>query len=202
MLPGDPWKTRGFDFVVRCRQRLLDEDPDSFKVLRRLGFRPYTLKRCFLGINPVEAVHSRARWGLEPDEKALSQGLDPDALILPPGLVIPRFIGADLVEIRILTDDWAGNIAGAQTAHLVPGSEEGALARALQLKKPILVLPDALQARLVEQEADDMVGVLAMATPGDTLDDDTAALVPEATHVYVAHPEAWPVDLDPWSRSA
>lgn len=198
-VPGDPWKTRGFDFVVRCRQRLIDEDPDAFKTMRRLGFRPYTLKRSFLGINPVEAVHSRAQWGLEPDEKAKAEGRDPDELIIPAGLVIPRFQQADLMDICLLPGEWAGKIGSPEPWHRVDGSEEGALACAVQPHKPVLILPDALQARLVEQEADDMVGVLAMKTPGDTLDDDTAAMVPEASHVYVAHPEDKPLDLDPWT---
>ncbi len=75
----------------------LIKDPEMMSAFRGLGFRPYTLKRSWVGINPEEARLERKTWGLTQPGK----GPDPDVLIIPAGLVIPRFNGAALEHITV-----------------------------------------------------------------------------------------------------
>lgn len=121
--PKNLWHEQGMRFVEKCRDQL-ENDPELFAVLSGLGVRRYTIKRSWLGINLEATRHSREAWGLKPDEKS---GENPDDLVIPPGLIIPRFDGPtlDKIIVRPMADDSLPNPPPQRDGRPSPQAGEG-----------------------------------------------------------------------------
>ena len=190
---GDPWRARGFAFAVEAL-RTLEQSPAVQAQLRALGLKDATFQRAWLGWNPEARTWPRQAWGLAPDP-----GGEP--LRVPPGLVLPRFRGKELVALRILqAGDWAA----------FPGWEplllEGSIADPLFLPAPfqdgpvpVLRVATEPEALLLDQFLSDRCSILVRAAPGEALAGAAAQALREAPCVLAILPaDAEKADQEPW----
>lgn len=209
--PGDPWHESGMRFLEECRDRLA-KDPEIVSAFRALNFRPYTLKRSWMGVTKEETRFDRTAWGL----KVPGKGAYPDSLVLPPGLVIPRFNGAALehITIRPLPDVHAATLtAAALSAALmstgsdtfVEGSKETAIALGCAEGKPFIIVANDAEAVLLHQELGDFCAVAAMGDPSAKPWKEAAEAIKKAPQMLVVSypdPSGRTVDADmaPWKK--
>jgi uncharacterized protein YjbI with pentapeptide repeats len=172
----NPWVKNGFNFVYECKERL-KEDQESLGEFRGYGFRPYTLERGWIGINPEPATFRRSAWGLKPLDDASA----PDDMVVPAGLVLPLFDGPTLKAIVVRT----GEKFDHDSDVLIDGSEPLVLTRNIQPGKPVAVVREHLEARLLEQEADGLAGVAAMKHPGEKLEPEILKAMQSAPQLLV-----------------
>jgi uncharacterized protein YjbI with pentapeptide repeats len=209
--PKNLWHEEGIRFVEKCRKSL-EEDPEFLAALRGLGFRQYTIHRSWLGKNGDERHFSRKGWGLEP---ARDNPENPDNLLIPPGLLIPRFNGPtlDKIKVRPVMDEGtaaAGKAVGKGLVinnsrdSLVDGSQESAMSFASGEGKPFIRVADELEAILLHQEIGDFCAVIAMKDPTTKPDDETAGFLKKAPQfLVVAYPQSSvPEDknIEPWRK--
>ncbi len=191
--PVNPWHDNGFPFVVQCRKALA-RDAAAMAGLNGLGLSRRTVQRAWLGINPeAQESEDRTAWGLDPKQD--DQGR-PVPLVLPPGLVMPRFDGPVLnrILIRSQRDD------RTEPEALIEGSDETPLflpaAGLMDLpgapaapNAPCVRVADELQALLVEQEAGDLCSVIALDAPDRQPGKDAADALAAAPVLLVLLPE-------------
>lgn len=208
---ADPWFESGMRFLEECRERLM-KDPEAMSAFRGLGFRPYTLKRSWLGINPEEARFERKAWGLtKPGE-----GPDPDALIIPAGLVIPRFNGAALehITVRPLPEGHGvltpailmGPLMDTASDTFVEGSRGTAMVLAPVIGKPFVCVANDMEAILLHQELGDFCAICAMKDPSVKPAKDAADAVKKAPQFLVvfypgASGKGKGPDMAPWKKA-
>ncbi|MEI6314746.1 MAG: DUF2169 domain-containing protein, partial [Syntrophus sp. (in: bacteria)] len=182
----NPWHDRGFPLIVQCR-RNLEADRDAQRALHALGIEKDTIKRAWLGINPAEIKDSRAIWGLKP-----SPDIPKDDLVIPAGLVMPRFNEAVLNRILIFPGyqqkdgGWQkdGDLAGCE---LVDGSDKTPLLFIAEDGAPVVVVSDELQALLLEQEIGDACSVIVLARPDEKPSKDGDAQIKKTTQAGATH---------------
>ncbi|MDD3846835.1 MAG: DUF2169 domain-containing protein [Syntrophorhabdaceae bacterium] len=209
--PGDPWQEQGMRFIEECRDRLT-QDPEIMSAFRGLGLRPYTLKRSWIGINREEVRLDRSTWGLKPPDKKAD---DPEALIVPAGLVIPRFEGAKLQRIALrpvldntgafpVPKDLPGATLDGGKDVPVEGSEDFVMALGSGEKKPFVRVADELEAILLHQELGDFCAVVAMKDPSAKLDKDTGGALQTAPQfLVVSYPDTSgraATDISEWRK--
>jgi len=207
---ADPWYESGMRFLEACRGRLI-EDPEMMSAFRGLGFRPYTLKRSWIGINREEARFARKAWGLTKPGK----GPDPDSLVIPAGLVIPRFSGAALEHITVrplppgpgipTPAALMGALMDTASDAFVEGSKETALVLAPAEGKPFVCVENDMEAILLNQELGDFCSVSAMKDPSVKPPKDAADAVKKAPQFLVVSYPDRPVkdgipDVAPWKK--
>jgi uncharacterized protein YjbI with pentapeptide repeats len=185
------WSDASLRFADGCRDRLL-ADAERIGELRRLGLRAFAVERGWFGINPEEARFPAADWGLDPDD------VEDGEIVVPPGFIIPHFLEAECFALRVrplpedrpfldaVLDDSADTLVlgSRDGAHLIGGHEE---------EQPVVIVADDLQARLVQQEAADLVHVAVLRDPALAADD---ARIAQAPLVLVAL--GTDVSADPW----
>ncbi|MCX5830214.1 MAG: DUF2169 domain-containing protein [Deltaproteobacteria bacterium] len=195
----NPWHDRGFPLVVQCR-RNLEADRVALNSLHALGIEKDTIKRAWLGINPGEIKDSRAIWGLKPSPDApkgialKGDAASGDELVIPAGLVMPRFNEAVLNRILILPGNqqedggWQkdGDLAGCE---LVDGSDKTPLLFIAEDSAPVIAVTDELQALLLEQEIGDACSVIVLARPDEKPSKDGDAQIKGAEAFLVVMPE-------------
>ncbi len=198
--PQDPWQEQGLAFAVACRKRLLGldeapQDPEGGRVLARLlslGLSRATVKRHWLGWNPVAREYLPQAWGLPATEALLA---------LPPGLVLPRFLGARLTELRIRALPPSGGVAGRDQDFLVPGAVAEPLfvpaLTALGEAAPLLLVGDELELLLLEQEVGDLCSLLVLPGPEVTPGGEAVAALKASCRVLLVLGEQSARDFDP-----
>lgn len=172
----------------------LRRTPDAMAALAKLGLRPVGRDMALLGllIEPVAFIASD--WGMDP------AALPPDSLsALPPGLVMPRWKGADIVGLVIRT----GAYTDPATDVIVPGSQLPPLVLGPAPGKCVLRVADPLEAAIVWQDAGDHVGVIALEDPGVDPGEDGGKAIGEAPQflvtLYRADEAMRGSELAPWT---
>lgn len=208
--PGDPWRLSGMRFVEACRDRL-QEDPELLGAIRGMGIRPYTVKRSWVGINPRELRFDRKDWGL----KELQKDGVPEPLVIPAGLVIPRFKGVDLETITIRPIFEKGvmlsgkqlvtGLADGGRDTIVAGSSGTAMALSVTQGKPFVCVADDLEALFLRQELGDFCAIIAMKPPFAELDKDTGKELKDAPQFLVTvYPDKLDkprdLEMEPWEK--
>ncbi|NDY56678.1 hypothetical protein G3N56_07965 [Desulfovibrio sulfodismutans] len=132
-MPNETWRAKATAFVTHAAERL-QSSPDVLAQLAAWGITADTAKKCRIGWNQQDKYPPRSAWGL-PKE------LKPDGterkIWLPEGLVLPFFVGGEVVKIKIrrphpelgpesLRDKkyWEVNPGGAQGLYFVYGRPE------------------------------------------------------------------------------
>lgn len=191
---GNPFHDAGLPFAVACR-RALQRDTAAKAALHKLGLPDAVIKRAWLGINPEERREDALPWGRpkKPD------GSPPDPLVLPAGLVFPRFDGATLNRLSIRPGAAAGDFVTPDADVLVPGSDKTPLALPPgEAGGHWVRVSDELQALFLEEEIGDACGVVALAEPDTAPDPDTAKAMAE-TVLAVILPEGTPLAGEAWT---
>ena len=172
-------KARTFlEFAVRT-MRMDTAGARARRFLRRRGLADQTIDDAGLGWNPVDLYHDRASWGLPPEMKDNGRL---KRLWLPAGLVIPC-IGESgrVIRLRIRRAD-PGD--GARYV-LVPGSSISPMAWALE-KNVIAIMESELDGMLVNQEAGDLLGVIALGSVSSRPDAPTHEALTRASLILVS----------------
>ncbi len=184
---GNPWHDSGFPLVVDWR-RALESNYQLQDKLRALGLSDKTVRQAWMGINTEERREDPVRWGLA---KPAKEGTaPPPEMIIPAGLVMPRFDGPILnrILIRKLDSDHI-DIVRVQE-ELVSGSAEVPLS--LPPSEPggyYVRVADELQALFMEEEIGDACGVVALEEPGQTPDDETTDAITNKEIFLLIMPE-------------
>jgi len=142
------WSDYAFDFVSQSVKNL-EKEPDALHKLRHLGLAKRTIKRSWVGFNPIAKVLKAKEWKLEAQEE----------IELPIGFVTTRFEEATLKSLKI--DDKL--ILGSDEVYELFLSEEN-------YNFPLFYLKDDLEAHLCDQEAFDICNTLVcsdITTVGD-----------------------------------
>lgn len=209
--PVDPWQESGMRFLEDCRDTLMN-DPGLMTAFRGLGFRAYTLKRSWIGMAKDEARFDRAAWGL----KTPGKGADPDALVIPAGLVIPRFNGASLEHVTVRP------LPAGQNVHMTPaalldalmsieadtpieGSKGTAMALGEAEGKPFIRVANDMEAVLLHQELGNFCAVVAMKDASAKPCKEAAGAIKKAPQFLVVYPAGTMMDkigadIDPWNK--
>jgi len=184
----NPWHDHGFPFVVRCRKNL-EADRKAQDMLCELGFEKRTVRRVWLGINPEDETRDPKDWGLEPGSDDQGQ---PKPFVLPRGLVMPSFNEAVLNRILIRPGDYSGGdrdvvIEGSDmNPRFLPAAGlSGLPGLPARENAPCIQVTDELQALYLEQEVGDFCSVIALKTPGEKPDAETAKAVEAASTFLV-----------------
>ena len=194
-LTGNPFHDAGFPFVVACR-RVLEGDAEARDALRRLGLPDSVVRRAWLGLNPEEKRDAGQVWGHAPGP----DGRPAAPVVLPAGLVFPRFDGAVLNRICIRPGAAQGDYttpdgdvripdSDATPLALPPGEAGGNWVRA----------SDELQALFLEEEIGDACGVIALADPGVAPGPDAAKSVAAAEVLAVILAEGTSLTGQEWT---
>ncbi len=187
----NPWHDRGFPLVIQWR-RNLEADEGAQAALHQLGIERDTIKRAWLGINPAELTESKTAWGLAPPQNAPNadpkgDGSGDNALVIPAGLVLPRFDGPVLNRVLILPVGWSdGSVAGW---NLIEGSEVTPFFLMAEEAAPVIAVADELQALLAEQEIGDACSIIVLAAPDEKPSKEADAQIKGAEDFLVVMPE-------------
>jgi uncharacterized protein YjbI with pentapeptide repeats len=194
----NPWHDRGFPLVMKWRKNL-EQDREAQNTLYKLGFNRRTIKHAWFGINHEEQAEDAKAWGLEPETNDQRQ---PEALIIPPGLVMPRFDEATLSRVLIRPGDYADSTRDV----LIEGSDEKPLFLPSVDPEgaPVIRVADELEARLMEQEIGDACSIVVLDNPEEKPDKDAAKNIEDAPVFLIVLPEKTAEsekDWEPWGKA-
>ncbi len=194
---GVPFHDAGFPFVVACR-RNLEASPEAREKLRRLGITDPLARRAWLGLNPEDKREPGEAWGLPkaPD------GAPAPSVLLPAGLVFPRFKGPSLTRLLIRPAAAQGDFIAYEGDLQVPGSDQSLL----YLPPPDPGAPDGncvqtadeLQALFLEEEIGDACGVCVLPDPKAKPGPEAAKALANATALAVILPQGTSLSGELW----
>jgi DNA primase len=193
--PSRPWRDKAAAFVDWCHSHLMYIPPtnrvrpatpgamECRTWLEARGINDMEMKHFRLGFNPGEngadIFRPRQTWGLEPDIKPNGQ---PKRLWFPIGLVIPLYFEDQVLRIRIRRPH-----ADDPRYYIIPGSDM----RCLMKKYPYgrfayIIVESELDAILIDNQASDMTGVIALGNASRKPDVVTWAALSTASSILVA----------------
>lgn len=184
--PSGDWQVRGFTIMFECQQALWDPGgARALAWLRGRGLAEETILRARLGYNAEDRYEARPLWGLPadaPDQKA------PKRLWLPRGIVIPWAIDEQLWRLNIRRPLSARQIAGGLPKYIAVAGGSNALynAAAVRPGRAVVLLEGELDARIVEQEAGDLVAAVATGSTAGARRIPWLAVLAQAAAVLVA----------------
>jgi len=149
------WLEKAAKLVDWAHGLLLENDNIRRWLLKR-GIKKKTIIKFKLGWNPgrdgKDLFRPRESWGLETILKTNKQK---KKLWIPSGLVIPKLTGDTVERIRIRRPE------GEPRYYIIPGSSMTTLALHADARA-VVVVESELDAMLLDQEAEDLAGVVAL----------------------------------------
>ena len=158
--PSRKWQDKAQAFVSWAHDHLLS-NPSKLKWLSARGIRKKTVERFRLGWNPgrdgKDLWRPRELWGLETITKNNGRK---KRLWLPCGLLIPYFLKDELRRIRIRRPG-----KHEPRYYVIPGSAMDMMVFRAG-SRAFVVIEAELDAMLIDQEAGDLCGTLALGSAG------------------------------------
>lgn len=176
--PEKTWQDEAGAFVHRSHEKLLADSSILQWLEQERGLSLETVKARRLGWNSTELFQGREAWGLAPE---LNDNGNPKKVWLPAGLVIPTFRGETLLRVRVRRSDPGDDnryvfVPGSSNDAMVFGEERGVF----------LVVESELDGILINQEAGDIAGVVALGSSSIRPDSYTSSVLESADTVLVA----------------
>lgn len=160
--PAEVWAEKAAAFVDKCHRQLLDNAAALKWLLDNRGINAGTVAKFRLGLNPdAKYFRSRESWGLPTEIKTDTQ--KPKKLWIPRGLVIPYIVDNRVMRIRIRRTKEDLRSDTDPRYYFVPGSSAAIMVIG-RGRSAYMVLETELDGMMVDQEAGDLVGILAMGT--------------------------------------
>jgi len=160
------WREKAGKLVDRAHQELMSNDPVR-AWLRRRGIKKKALIKFKLGLDigkdGKDLWRPRESWGLETILK--DNGLK-KRLWIPRGLVIPKMAGDEVERIRIRRKG-----KDAPRYYVIPGSGMKKLS-ILNAERAAIIVESELDAILLDQEAGDLISVVALGSTSNDLNKD------------------------------
>jgi len=182
--PLSLWQERARGFLDRAIDSLWSRWGESMRAWLHdvKGLSDTTIRAACLGMNPVDLFEPRGTWALDP---VLKEDGTERRQWIPAGLVIPLIIGGAVHRLRIRRSDPGDGpryviASGSSAAPIAWGQDKGATT--------IMIVESELDGLLLNQEAGDLAGVVAMGSA--TAKPDTA------THDRLTRAELILVSLD------
>lgn len=162
------WREKAAKLIDWAHGLLLENDSVRRWLLKR-GIKKKTIIKFKLGWNPgkdgKDLWRPRESWGLETILKTNKQK---KKLWIPGGLVIPKLAGDTVERIRIRRPE------GELRYYILPGSSMTTLAIRADARA-VVVVESELDAMLLDQEAEDLTGVVALGSSSTTPDRETVS---------------------------
>jgi len=161
--PPKLWAEKAAKMVTWAHNQLLD-NKDQMAYLVGRGIREDTVKVHRLGWMPKDMWRPRESWGLDTIKKANGQK---KRLWIPGGILIPLLDGDRVLRIRIRRPE------GEPRFYALPGSDM----RFMVLRpgnRAYVILEAELDALLVDQEAGDLTGTVALGSSNIKPDPEAA----------------------------
>ncbi|MBW2149254.1 MAG: hypothetical protein JRI22_19805 [Deltaproteobacteria bacterium] len=175
--PPEQWQENAMQIVESAEQCLWSDEGSRMREwLAGRGLKEQSIKQALLGLILKDQWFERAHWGL-PEEAA---GNGHKKLWIPEGLVIPCVSNRCVQRIRIRSS----NPCQSGKYYIVPGSSSSPLVCAT--KECMLVVESELDALLVNQEAGDLVGVVALGSAQVKPDNQTSEMLHRARIILVS----------------
>ena len=156
--PGALWQSKAKAFLDRAIDTLWTSQGDTMRAWLHAekGLSDATIKGACLGLALADTFEPRATWGLDPVIK--EDGTEKKQWT-PAGLVIPLIIGGACHRLRIRRDGPGDGaryviVSGSSAAPVTWGQDKGAA----------VIVESELDGLLLDQEAGDLSGVVAMGT--------------------------------------
>jgi DNA primase len=138
--------------------------------LNNRGLNERSIKKARIGLNSCNKYVARESWGLS--RKLNMETGNVTKLWLPDGLVIPFFLVDRIIRVRIRLRGPKGDMR----YYLLPGSDTRPMVWGSD-KKILCVVESELDGLLVQQEAGDIVGVVALGSAQVRPDPETHSLL-------------------------
>lgn len=171
--PGELWQTKARNFLDEAIRTLWTPDGEAMRqwLHAEKGLTDATIKKAGLGYNLADIYAPRATWGLEGDTRQWC----------PAGLVIPLIDSDNILRLRIRRNDPGDGpryviISGSSAAPLIIGQDKGG----------VVIVESELDAILLNQEAGDLAGVVAMGTATAKPDIETHELLKAASVILIS----------------
>lgn len=155
--PPAAWQDRARSFLDGAVSCLWSEHGAGMRAwLRGKGLGDDIIKKSSLGLNLMPIIQPRASWGLEPSLK--DDGTERRQWI-PAGLVIPHIVNGAVHRLRIRRDDPGDGaryviVSGSSSAPMTLIGDQGV----------VVIVESDLDGLLLNQEAGDLAGVVAMGS--------------------------------------
>jgi DNA primase len=177
--PVATWQDKARAFMNHCTHQLqrFSEAMDWLQAER--GMKLETIRDAGLGWNPVDLYQSRTAWGL-PQEKNQKTGR-PKRLWIPAGLLIPCLDDdGSVIRIRIRRHD-----PGEGSRYIVVSGSNMQPMISWKDHKAACVVESELDALLLNQEAGDLIGTIALGSAQQKPDSDLHRRLMAAERVLV-----------------
>lgn len=155
--PGAAWQAKARAFMEYCTGQLKRNTGAMAWLRAERGLNPETIRAAGLGWNPVDVYQSRSAWGLQ--EEISQKTGKPKKMWLPSGLVIPWRDAGQVVRMRARRSEPG---QGARYV-VVSGSDMQAMTLWAD-QAAVAVVESELDALLVQQEAGELIGVVALGS--------------------------------------
>ncbi|MBT4498511.1 MAG: hypothetical protein HOC74_12350 [Gemmatimonadetes bacterium] len=172
--PSAAWQEQALGFVEECRAALWTEDGQgSLDWLHQRGLQDETIQLAGLGLNDRERYRGAELWGLPAEHKRIW---------LPRGVCIPWLIGGALWRVNVRRPE-------GQPKYCGPAGYSCGLYGADSLldgKRPAVLVEGEFDALLLQQEAGDLLNVVATGSTGAARRPRWIGLLAQAPSVLVA----------------
>ncbi|MBU4232758.1 MAG: zinc-binding protein [Proteobacteria bacterium] len=184
--PTDLWQERARRLVEESENWLFHPSIFGQKMLgwlkERRGLSEETIKKYRLGLIPINRWEGHEQWGLEPD---LKEDGTPKKIWLPRGLTIPLCLDGNILRIRIRRPKMDLKSGDDRRYQTIRGADSRAML--LEPHRDIQVVVESdLDAILVVQEAQGLVGAVSLGTAGKTPDKEAVAVFRRSRLILVS----------------
>lgn len=153
--PADLWQEKAKSFMDKSIKTLwTDTGKEARAFLNDRSLTDETIQGAGLGWNPADIYLDREAWGLP---EALKEDGTLKKLWIPAGLVIPLIKEGRVVRLRIRRKE------GEPRYILIPGSDTRPMTWNLE-RGAVVIVESELDGILLNQEAGDLAGVVAMGS--------------------------------------
>ena len=179
LAPNKEWGQRANE-VINSAEEYLSRNccsPVRSWLINERGLNEATIKKARLGWTPQDVFMAREDWGLTPEKKDDGKDLK---VWIPQGLIIPFINDGHVQRVRVRRENSDHDsryyvITGSSSLPMVFGSGNS-----------VVVVESELDGILLEQEAGDLAGVIALGSVVVKPDPITTSLLEKAKRILVA----------------
>jgi DNA primase len=159
--PGEAWQAPARAFVERCEEILwTPAGAQALDYLQQRGLQIDTIRAARLGYHPAERWENPEQWGLGPEHKKIH---------LLQGVVFPWYVGSQLW--RVLFRREGDNVPKDERYKPIAGGGNTLYqVDTLRPNAPAMMVEGVLDALAVQQEAGDLIAVVAAGTTSGRLE--------------------------------
>jgi DNA primase len=177
--PAGPWQQKAGAFMEQAKRELwTNTGKDAQVFLHGKGLADETIRAAALGWHPSDVYLARESWGLPAEVKADGKL---KKLWLPAGIVIPCLADSKVIRLKIrrMEPDTKPRYV------ILPISSSASMVWNMD-RKAVVIVESELDGILVNQEAGDLVGVVALGSAQVKADRETHNLLQKADSILVS----------------